>query len=217
MQEPDLGHPQSSDRRSPRADVTVRVPDTSCLHCMYIQAYLQAWVWTVRLRSRQGLTPVDHAKNNIAAVRAMSKATKDRRLRGGNAQPMQSSVSPSASSRYASNVTTSICNCADVASSFRKKILCRLVDLSCRDYVRENTKGLVMKRPTVAQESSTLLKEDYGLVPKYLLRFKLDRATSAATKQVRIIGVHIAALHPWLPATSRLACSPPSLCCTGSS
>ena len=61
-------------------------------------AICEAWVLTGRLRpSRQGLTPVDHAKNNIAAVRAMSKATKDRRLRGGNAQPMQSSASPSAS------------------------------------------------------------------------------------------------------------------------
>ncbi len=72
-----------------------------------------------------------------------------------------------------------------------------------------------MKRPTVPQESSTLLKEDYGLVPKYLLRFKLDRATSAATKQVRVAaGSHCCAASL---VAKGLECSPPSFCCTGSS
>ena len=82
--------------------------------------------------------------------------------------------------------STGVCSCDENASQhvIDSRVECRLVDLNCRDYVRENTKGLVMKRPIVLQESSTLLKEDYGLVPQYLLKFKLDRATSAATKQV---------------------------------
>ena len=42
------------------------------------------------------------------------------------------------------------------------------------------------RSPAVQKESSSLLKEDYGLVPKYLLQFKLNRAASAATKQVDI-------------------------------
>jgi len=100
---------------------------------------------------------------------------------------------------------------------FKKSISCRLVDLSCRDYVRENTKGLVMKRPTVAQESSTLLKEDYGLVPKYLLRFKLDRATSAATKQVRVARGRHCCDASLVANDCQVSMLPPSRCCTGSS
>ena len=75
--------------------------------------------------------------------------------------------------------------------------LCRLVDVSCRDYVAENTKDLVPKRSAAAQSTDFLSKEDYGLVPRYLLRFKLDRATSAATKQV--IKLCTAALLRWWP------------------
>ena len=105
MQKPDIGHSQSCDRRSTRVDVAVRMHGCIPLHLMFMLAYLQTRVLMARLRlTRQGLTPVDHAKNNIADVRAMSKAARDRRPRGAHPQPMQSSASTSAPTRYASNV-----------------------------------------------------------------------------------------------------------------
>ena len=53
----------------------------------------------------------------------------------------------------------------------------------------ENKQDLVTRRPAVHEETNALLKDVYGLVPRYLLRYKLDRAASAATKQVRAVCV----------------------------
>ena len=60
----------------------------------------------------------------------------------------------------------------------------RQVEVSGRNYVLENTKDLLTRRPAVREETSALLKEIYGLVPNYLLQYKLDRAASVATQQV---------------------------------
>ena len=150
-----------------------------------------AWLGSVQAHQlvckyRKGITPVDHARNNMLAVRQMSKATRERRLRGDDTQHEEARVSTSAPTRY---TTTVPCHgfrlghlvkpiCANAC------ILCRQVEISGRNYVLENTKHLVTKRPAVREEANTLLKEVYGLVPRYLLRYKLDRAASAATKQV---------------------------------
>jgi hypothetical protein len=64
-------------------------------------------------------------------------------------------------------------------------MVCRQVEISGRNYVLENKQDLVTKRPAVREETSALLKDVYGLVPRYLLRYKLDRAASAATQQVK--------------------------------
>ena len=66
---------------------------------------------------------------------------------------------------------------------------CRVVEVSARDYVTENAVEAAvapMKRQAAAGDDGRrwLCKGDYGLVPDYLQRLRLDMATQAAQQEV---------------------------------
>lgn len=69
--------------------------------------------------------------------------------------------------------------------------LCRVVEVSARDYVHENAveAGTAPRRRRQGPRDDGrqwLCKEDYGMVPDYLHKLRLDMATQAAQQQVRL-------------------------------
>jgi hypothetical protein len=67
---------------------------------------------------------------------------------------------------------------------------CRVVEVSDRDYVRENAAEVAQVRPRARHQRfddgrQWLCKDEYGLVPQYLQSHKLNLAAQQAAQHVR--------------------------------
>lgn len=148
---------------------------------------------------RAGLVPVDHAKANKEAIKQQSRSNRERKMFGEPATPDTLRRPATGSSAGSSRRGPSFGAPAGPPASDGHY---RIVEVSNRNYVRENAAEAAAVRPKTRQPAfddgrQWLCKEEYGLVPQYLQTHKLNLAAQQAAQ-------HAAAEAAQMPAGMRV-------------